>query len=218
MAIQVCTLMWMRTAMNFQYRHGGTFTNALKTLYGQGGVRRFYRGIGPGLLQGPLSRFGDTAANAGMLAILDSRADTKDLPSAVKTVAASAAAASWRVFLMPIDTVKTTLQVEGKPGIQLLRAKAAKGGPAVFYHGAMGAMSATFVGHYPWFATYNALDAYFPKYEGEGEKLKQLGSNAAKGTCVTIILYPLYTLYTPLLPCMHLCAPIIHVYTPYIHL
>ena len=65
-----------------------------------------------------MSRFGDTAANAGVLAILDSRADTKDLPSAVKTVAASAAAASWRVFLMPIDTVKTTLQVrrggEGK--------------------------------------------------------------------------------------------------------
>ena len=79
------------------------------------------------------------------------------------------------------------LQVEGKPGIQLLRAKAAKGGPAVFYHGAMGAMSATFVGHYPWFATYNALDAYFPKYDGEGEKLKQLGSNAAKGFSASVV-------------------------------
>ena len=37
-------------------------------------------------------------------------------------------------------------------------------------------------------------------------------------SCVSIILYPVYTLYTPLLPHMHLCAPIIHVYTPYTHL
>merc|ERR1712166_996533 len=50
-----------------------------------------------------------------------------------------------------------------------------------------GAMSATFVGHYPWFATYNALDAYFPKYDGEGEKLKQLGSNAAKGFSASVV-------------------------------
>ena len=37
-------------------------------------------------------------------------------------------------------------------------------------------------------------------------------------SCVSIILYPVYTLYTPLLPHLHLCAPIIHVYTPYTHL
>ena len=41
-------------------------------------------------------------------------------------------------------------------------------------------------------------------------------------SCVSIMLYPVYTLYTPALPHMHLCAPIIHVfthvYTSYIHL
>ena len=41
-----------------------------------------------------------------------------------------------------------------------------------------------------------------------------------RGKCVSIILYPVYTLYTirytPLLPYMHLYAPVIHVYTPYI--
>ena len=36
-------------------------------LYKDGGVRRFYRGVGPALLQGPLSRFGDTAANVGLI-------------------------------------------------------------------------------------------------------------------------------------------------------
>jgi len=31
-------------------------------------------------------------------------------------------------------------------------------------------------------------------------------------------IHPLYTLYTPSLPYIHLCTPGIHVYTPYIHL
>ena len=74
------------------------------------GVRRFYRGLGPALFQGPLSRFGDTASNAGMLALWDSFDGTKNLPSAAKTVSASAAAAGFRVFLMPIDACKTILQ------------------------------------------------------------------------------------------------------------
>lgn len=44
MVIQVCTLMWLRTTMNYQYRYGGTIKDTLKTLYSQGGVLRFYRG------------------------------------------------------------------------------------------------------------------------------------------------------------------------------
>ena len=74
-------------------------------------MRRFYRGIGPALFQGPLSRFGDTAANTGVLTLLDSYESTRSLPVAVKTVAASATAATWRVALMPIDTLKTVMQV-----------------------------------------------------------------------------------------------------------
>eukprot|EP00894_Picocystis_sp_ML_P005561 jgi/Pico_ML_1/56078/g1671.t1 len=65
MAINVGALMWMRTTVNFQYRYGMSTTQALKHLYAEGGIPRFYRGVFPALLQGPLSRFGDTAANAG---------------------------------------------------------------------------------------------------------------------------------------------------------
>jgi hypothetical protein len=39
-----------------QYHNGGTFPQALKTLYADGGVPRFYRGVLPALIQGPLSR------------------------------------------------------------------------------------------------------------------------------------------------------------------
>merc|ERR1740130_2179368 len=115
MFVNVGTLMWMRTTVNFQYRYGMTTIEGLKHLYAEGGVRRFYRGVGPALIQGPLSRFGDTASNAGMMELWDTVEATKGLPAEVKTVSASAAAAGFRVFLMPIDACKTILQVRPAP-------------------------------------------------------------------------------------------------------
>eukprot|EP00624_Nannochloropsis_granulata_P005845 evm.model.NODE_41771_length_14365_cov_26.770136.1 len=50
---------------------------ALKTLYADGGIPRFYQGLLPALVQGPASRFGDTAANAGVITLLDSFEETK---------------------------------------------------------------------------------------------------------------------------------------------
>ena len=49
-------------------------------------------------------------ANVGILALLESNTE---LPIALKTGAASITAGVWRIFIMPIDTVKTTLQVIG---------------------------------------------------------------------------------------------------------
>jgi len=63
--------MWRRTTINFQYHNGTTFPIASKT-YADGGIPRFYPGLLPALIQGPLSRFGDTAANTVMLTLLDS--------------------------------------------------------------------------------------------------------------------------------------------------
>jgi len=154
---------------------------ALRHLYQEGGVRRFYRGVGPALFQGPLSRFGDTASNAGMLALWDSFEQTKNIPSAVKTVSASAAAAGFRVFLMPIDACKTILQVEGANGLQKLGAKIKTGGIGVLWHGSIGAMSATFVGHYPWFFTYNTLQESLPQVERKDSLPKYLARNAVIG-------------------------------------
>lgn len=109
MAINVCSLMWIRTVINYQYRYGKSMEEAFQILYADGGVFRFYRGVGPALLQGPLSRFGDTAANTGMLAILDAFELTSKLPVGVKTICASIAAGLFRILLMPIDTIKTTM-------------------------------------------------------------------------------------------------------------
>ena len=57
MSIQVCSLMWLRTTVNYQYRTGNSLKYSFNNLYKDGGIRRFYRGIGPALFQGPLSRF-----------------------------------------------------------------------------------------------------------------------------------------------------------------
>jgi len=191
MVCQVFSLMWLRTTMNYQYRNGTTTVQALKHLYNDGGrglsgIRRFYRGIGPGLLQGPLSRFGDTAANTGMLTLMNSHPDTKDLPTMVKTIGASVAAASWRIFLMPIDASKTILQVEGKDGLKKLRAKVGVGGPRVLWHGALAASGATFVGHYPWFGTFNMLDENLPKAD-PNSVLQKFGRRAVMGFVSSVV-------------------------------
>lgn len=109
MGINVCALMWIRTTINYQYRYGTSTFTAFRTLYAEGGIPRFYRGLLPALIQGPLSRFGDTAANTGVLAALDAFETTEKLPVGVKTIAASVGAAIFRIGLMPVDTFKTTM-------------------------------------------------------------------------------------------------------------
>ena len=121
--VQVCSLMWMRTAMNYQYRYGGDLGSSLKTLWAEGGIPRLYQGLPFALIQGPLTRFGDTAANVGILSLLDSLTATSGLPLPFKTAAGSAAAGAFRILLMPIDTSKTAMQVEGADGLQRLWAK-----------------------------------------------------------------------------------------------
>ena len=147
--VQVCSLMWLRTSMNYQYRYGkfvnpigcgfhcknnncccsywyslftlnlhpgGTLSSSLKELYSEGGIPRLYQGLPFALVQGPLTRFGDTAANVGVLALLETIPETASLPLPLKTAAGSVTAGLWRIFLMPIDSSKTAMQVEGAEG------------------------------------------------------------------------------------------------------
>ena len=164
--IQVFTFMWLRTTMNYQYMNGGNMTSALSALYAEGaagksgmaatlgGIGRFYKGVQFAVVQNPLSRFGDTAANQGILAIADAY-----FPGAaigIKTAFASVGGATWRIFIMPVDTYKTTMQVQGAKAVQLLNQKVAKGGIGVLYSGAAASFAANWVGNYPWFATVRA--------------------------------------------------------------
>ena len=44
--VQVLSLMWLRTTMNYQYRYGTSMCDAMQTLYAEGGMWRFYQGVG----------------------------------------------------------------------------------------------------------------------------------------------------------------------------
>ena len=166
MVMQVSSLMWLRTTMNYQYRYGTPIKLTIQTLYNEGGIKRFYRGYFAALSLGPLARFGDVAANVSVINYFNDNPHLKNqIPTPIQTAFGSSLAASWRVFLMPIDTLKTTYQVEGPKAIELLKNKIRRNNIGILYNGSTAALSATFVGHYPWFLTYNLLNTKIPKYE-----------------------------------------------------
>lgn len=180
MVIQVTSLMWLRTIMNFQYRYGTSTLEATKRLYAQGGIKRFYQGYLPALAIGPLARFGDTASNAFVMEYLKD----KNFNTSIKTACGSVSAALFRILLMPLDALKTTLQVEGRSGLSLLSKKMKVGGLSVLFHGTGASFSATFVGHYPWFLTNNVLKKALPDYK---ELHKKLMKNAGIGFICAVI-------------------------------
>jgi hypothetical protein len=62
-------------------------------------------------------------------------------------------AAAFRMILTPIDTLKTTLQTQGRNGTSILRRRIKSDGVGSLWWGAFATAAATFAGHYPWFAT-----------------------------------------------------------------
>lgn len=182
MTIQVTSLMWLRTTMNYQYKFGGKMLPTISSLYKEGGIVRFYRGYIPALIVGPLSRFGDTFANELSLSLFKD----SQVPISVQTGCASIMAGSWRILTLPIDAWKTSLQVHGDKGIDVLRNKVRKEGVRGLYNGALASSSATMLGHFPWFFTYNYLNAYIPKISYKEDALKALGRNALIGFCATM--------------------------------
>jgi hypothetical protein len=186
MLLQVVLLMWLRTAVNYQHRHGGTSVwGALTALYADGGIRRLYAGFQFAVLQAVLARFGDTAANAGVLRFLgDASPTTRHLPMMVKTGLASFSAALFRILLTPIDTLKTAAQVEGwTRGMAIVAANVKEDGLSALYRGAVAASVATLAGHYPFFLTYNVLVTYLPK---SNHSAMQVIRNALIGWCATL--------------------------------
>ena len=183
---QVITLMWLRTTMNYQYRYGTSTGEALRKLYNEGGILRFYQGVQFAILQTPLSRFGDTAANTGVLELLAMTAWGVNLPIAYKTALASAAGSLWRIALTPLDTLKTTLQVEGPSAYQQVMQKVQREGPTVLYQGGLANALASFVGSYPWFFTFNFAMARLP-VPPEGVLLYKLLRTAAAGVLASCV-------------------------------
>ena len=187
MVVQVTSLMWMRTTMNYQFRNGGSFLPTIRKLYAEGGIPRFYRGMIPALMIGPISRFGDTAMNMFARSLFTSDSSLKDIPIFIQTSLGSVLAGFWRLSTLPIDAWKTSKQVYGSDGLKMLFNKYNANGIRTFYQGGIASASATMAGHYPWFVTNNYLDYYIPKYSFKDEKLKALMRGAFIGFCCTLV-------------------------------
>lgn len=163
MATDVVLLIWLRTVMNRQFRHGGSMTDTIRLLYREGGVRRFYRGFTFAIIEAPLSRGVGAAANYATLHMLSRSETAHHMPLVLKTAISSLAVASFRILYYPLDTAKTILQVEGASGLRLLRRKVRNHGFSVLYHGSSYAILGAAVKHTLWFTTYNYLSAYLVK-------------------------------------------------------
>jgi len=98
--VQVFTLMWLRTIINYQCRYGTTFQQALQTLLRDGGIRRLYRGLSFALVQAPLARFVSTAANDGVDALLANFQFASRWGAGRKTFFASVVVGIARILLM----------------------------------------------------------------------------------------------------------------------
>ena len=172
MTFQVSSLMWLRTTMNYQFKNGGGTLNTFKKLYAEGGISRFYRGLGFALINAPISRFGDTAANMTAMTYLE---DT-NLNKAQKTFIGSIGAGFWRLTIIPIDAFKSHMQVHGSSGINILKSKIKTYGVKTLYSGSSAAFSGTIIGHFPWFYTYNYLKENAPYKNSDSETIKFLRS------------------------------------------
>lgn len=76
------------------------------------------------------------------------------------------------------------MQVEGKEGVDLLKEKVRVGGFGVLFDGAAATLGSTFVGHYPWFVTFNSLQAFVPPAAADS-LVQKLVRNAVIGLCAS---------------------------------
>ena len=179
MGSQVTLLMWLRTSVNYQYKNGGPLLSSFKNLYKDGGIRRFYRGYPLAMLQAPLSRFGDITSYS----MVSQYSEINNLSLPVQTALGTACTCLWRFNLMPIDTLKTMMQVHGNEGIVNVKHKFKIHGLRSLYHGYLGTISATMLGYYPWFFTFGYLDKRIKPGDTQIDKLCR---NATIGFCASL--------------------------------
>eukprot|EP00979_Chaetoceros_neogracilis_P006436 scaffold1308_cov246-Chaetoceros_neogracile.AAC.14 len=142
--VQVLTLMWLRTVMNYQCRYGASFPQAMRILYSEGGIPRFYRGMSFALVQAPLARFVATAANDGVETLLANLKLTENWGPGRSTIIASIIVGLWRM----VDSVE---------GFRNLMRKVKAGKIYVLYQGAFANAASAIAAHYPWFYIYRVL-------------------------------------------------------------
>ena len=158
--VQVVLLMWLRTTMNFQYAKGTGLRQTVRMLWYEGGVLRFYQGFWFAIIQAPLTRFGDVAANEGVRSLFAGSPTLAALPTSARSLVVSALAVGFRLLIHPLDSVKTNMQIYGPAAHAELVARVKAHGPRVLFDGCAAGTVSNFIGHVPYWITYNAIAPY----------------------------------------------------------
>jgi len=116
-----------------------------------------YQGVGFALIQAPMAKFFATAANDGMQALLACFDISRSWGIGTQTFLASIVVGCFRMVLMPIDTCKVVLQVDGKQGFRGLLRRVQSGNFGVLYQGAIVNSISSAMSNFPWFFIYNLL-------------------------------------------------------------
>merc|ERR1719445_228585 len=113
--------------------------------------------------------------------IMNNKYSTYDMSLGSKTLLAMSLASLWRLLMMPIDTCKTTMQVNGS--LNPLRSKIKMNGISVLFHGSVASVSSTFASQFPWFYTYNYLFKTIPPGE---TKFMETARRGFIGFCASV--------------------------------
>ena len=174
-ACQVTSFMWLSTTAAFQYRSGFAMSDAFRYLYNQGGVRRFYNGIFPTIAHTTLLRFADTSVNNFMLA----HAPTDSIP--LKTGLATCLAGTWRAAMIPLETLRANMQVNGnRAGLKVFLKHYQTSGIRGLYVGGTASVTAGVIGYFPFFYTVNMVSNAVPLGD-DASTLAKIGRNGGMG-------------------------------------
>lgn len=158
--LQVLFLMWIRTAMNYQYYYGGSFPDTMRSLWASGGFSRFYQGVGIALLQVPLARFGDTFAQSIVIELYGMPG--KSVHGFAAGLVVATIGSFWRLCLVPLDTLKLTSQVHGTGAGKVLSRRLRDSGMLELWSGAVAVFMVSWVASVPFWAVYNTVFEYWP--------------------------------------------------------
>jgi len=158
--LQVLSLMWIRTAMNYQYYYGGSFPDTMRSLWASGGFLRFYQGVGFALLQVPLARFGDTFAQSIVIELYGMPG--KSVHGFAAGLVVATIGSFWRVCMVPLDTLKLTSQVHGGGAGKVFSRRLRESGMLELWSGAVAIFMISWVGGVPFWAVYNTVFEYWP--------------------------------------------------------
>jgi len=117
-------------------------------------------------VQGPIARFGDTAANAGILA-LGHAYTPKVHTNRLCLSCCCPLPHGFQACGYHQDDIAGARQAR----VGILGRRIKTYGLGTLWYGAWGTAAATFVSHYPWFGTYNQLDKSLPPPMNVGQQI-----------------------------------------------